>query len=151
MYQDSQRLVLLANDGDRCFFKNIKSYMTKEKPKPFDVSSLFPGKTDNEVAEMLAEHFNSISREFVPREPGNIPITYPQSIPKLLPHEVSTRLKRFKKQKSMVAGDLFPSLVTKYADLLAIPLTVVYNEITRSKVWPRTWNCLLYTSPSPRD
>ena len=40
---------------------------------------------------------------------------YPQSIPKLA------------RPKSMVAGDLFPSLVTRFADILAIPLTSVYN------------------------
>ena len=39
----------------------------------------------------------------------------------------------------MVAGDLFPSLVTKFADILVIPLTDVYNTITSTKVWPLTW------------
>ena len=70
VYQDSQRLVLLADDGDRSFFKNVKAYMTKEKPRPFSVSTLFPGKQDSEVAEVLADHFNAISREFLPLEPS---------------------------------------------------------------------------------
>ena len=61
IYQDNQRLVLLAGDGDRSFFKNVKAYMTKEKQKPFSVSSLFPGKSDAEAAEILALHFNKIS------------------------------------------------------------------------------------------
>ena len=32
VYQDSQRLVLLASDGHRSFFLNVKAYMTKKKP-----------------------------------------------------------------------------------------------------------------------
>ena len=123
--------------------------MSKDRPKPFDVGTLFPGKSEKETAEILAGHFNAISREFTPLEPSDIPQTYPQSIPSLARHEVAARLKHFRKPKSMVAGDLFPVLVTKYADILAIPLTAIYNEVSRSKVWPLA--CLLYTSPSPRD
>ena len=36
-------------------------------------------------------------------------------------------------------GDIFPELVTRYADLLAIPLTDVYNEITRTRIWLTIW------------
>ena len=139
VYQDSQREVLLASDGHRSFFKNAKSYMTKEKPRPFDVTSMFPGKSDSEVAEILSVYFNTISQEFSPLEPSDIPTTYPQSIPRLAMHEVAARLKSFRKPKSMVTGDLFPSLVTRFADILAIPLTSVYNEVTRTKIWPQSW------------
>ena len=39
----------------------------------------------------------------------------------------------------MVRGDLFPKLVSKYADFLAIPLTSIYNEISSTAVWPKIW------------
>ena len=39
----------------------------------------------------------------------------------------------------MVRGDLFPDLVTRYADLLAVPLTSIYNEITTTSTWPAVW------------
>ena len=74
-YQDSQRIALLQKDGGRSFFKNAMSYMSKEKPKPFDVVSLFPGKTDSEVSELLAGHFNAISCEFCSLEPCDLPST----------------------------------------------------------------------------
>ena len=138
-YQDSQRVALLDGEGHRSFFKNAKSYMTRQKPKPFEVTSLFPGKTDLEVAEILSAHFNVISQEFVALEPTDIPKTYPQSIPKLERHEVATRLKKFRKPRSMVHGDLFPALVTRFADILAIPLTSIYNAISLTKIWPLTW------------
>ena len=39
----------------------------------------------------------------------------------------------------MVKGDIFPELVTKYADLLAVPLTAIYNDISETKIWPKIW------------
>ena len=51
-YQDSQRIVLLAGDGHRCFFKNVKAYMSHDRLKPFAVGTLFPGKSDAEVAKI---------------------------------------------------------------------------------------------------
>ena len=39
----------------------------------------------------------------------------------------------------MVEGDLFPECVTKYSDLLAVPLTKIYNMILASRTWPSPW------------
>ena len=39
----------------------------------------------------------------------------------------------------MVQGDIFPTLLHRYADLLAIPLTNIYNEISTTMVWPLCW------------
>ena len=39
----------------------------------------------------------------------------------------------------MVDGDIFPQLVTLFADQLAIPLTSIYNSITASSIWPVIW------------
>ena len=57
-YIGSQKDALLASDGDRNFFKNVKSYRLGERQKPFEVASLFPGKSDGEVATLLVSHFN---------------------------------------------------------------------------------------------
>ena len=57
----------------------------------------------------------------------------------LLPHEVAARLRTFKKPKSQVKGDITPSLVTTYADLLAIPLTFIYNQALSTLDWPLLW------------
>ena len=63
-YAGSQKDALLASDGERNFFKNARNYQSCEKQKPFNVADLFPRKVDEEVAELLAEHFNAKSREF---------------------------------------------------------------------------------------
>ena len=41
---------------------------------------LFPGKTDLEVAEKLAEYFTEVSNEFSPLAPDEIPVTHNNSL-----------------------------------------------------------------------
>lgn len=121
-------------------FQADKNYLSKQKPKPFDVLDMYPGQSEQDVAELLADHFNAISNKFSPIDyDHDIPKAPSKPIKNLCPHEVAIRLKKFKKPKSMVRGDLFPDLVSKYADQLAVPLTAIYNEITESKIWPRIW------------
>ena len=119
------------------FFKNVRRFKSADKPPEFDVHSLYPGETDAQVAERLAEYFNAVSREFQALEPGEIPTTFNKVLPVLAPWEVAGRLKHFKKPKSMVRGDIFPSVMTTYADQLALPLSDIYNTITSSFIWPR--------------
>ena len=139
-FQEIQKKQLLAKDGDRVFYKQTKNYLSKQRPKPFDLLDMFPGQTEADVAEKLAGHFNTISNEFTPLDPTkDIPITGSKPLKTLEPYEVAARLKRFKKPKSMVRGDIFPELVTKYADFLAVPLTAIYNDISSTKQWPRIW------------
>ena len=39
----------------------------------------------------------------------------------------------------MVDGDLYPDLVTKFSDILAIPLTKIYNHVILLREWPSQW------------
>ena len=100
---------MTAPDASRSFFKNVKAYKSKEKPNEFDVRELYEGKNDTEVAEALDEHFGSISQEFngldqdINLDAGNY------ALPVLQVLEVASRLRKFKKPKSMVKGDIFPT------------------------------------------
>ena len=138
-FMKNQKDHLLANDANRNFFKHVKNFSRFEKPTQFDVRTLFPGKSDSAVSEELAEYFIRVSREFSPLEPGDIPAGKPGGAPLLACHEVATRIRRMRKPKSMVPGDIFPQLLTECADLMAIPLTHIYNEILTSFVWPTRW------------
>ena len=138
-YLDTQKGHILAEDANRNFFRHVKSFSSIEKPKQYDVRELFPGKNDSEVAEELAKYFNAVSDEFEPLEPAQIPETRGRLIPLLENYEVSARIRKFKKPKSMVRGDVFPQLMTLLSDFFAIPLTSIYNEITRTFIWPECW------------
>ena len=54
-YLQSQRNALLVDDARRNFFRYVKAYQSAERPKQFDPRSLFPGKSDKETAEGLAD------------------------------------------------------------------------------------------------
>ena len=139
VYLSEQKRDILADDANRNFFKHVRNFSRLEKPKIFDVRTLLPGKTDEEVAEILADYFNKVSQEFDPLLPEHIPVTAGRRLPELQCWEVAKRIKSFRKPKSTVPGDVFPGLVTKLADFFAIPLTTIYNRITETKVWPRCW------------
>ena len=114
----------------------MKAFKSKDRPRQLNVYLQFPRKTDQEVSEELASFFNRISGEFQPLEPSEIPRTHSRTLPDLLPFQVAGRIKAFKMPKSMVRGDIFPALMHKYA---AVPLSNLYNEITRTARWPRIW------------
>ena len=41
-FQEEQKKTLLADDGGWSFFKQTKNYLSKQRPKPFEVMDLFP-------------------------------------------------------------------------------------------------------------
>ena len=139
-FLDIQKERLLGPDASRNFYRQVRSFGTTEKPKLFDVRDLMPeGQSDRDTAEQLAAYFNRISDEFAPLKPHEIPCTRQKELPVLHEYEVASRVRRFKKPRSTVPGDIFPKLVTQFADFLAIPLTDIYNKITESREWPRCW------------
>lgn len=138
-YMDMKKRQLTEINTNRSFFRLVKAFNTPEKPQTFDVRSLRPGATDSQVAEELADYFNRISGKFDPLTAGQVPMGPPRTNETLSPHQVSSRIKHFRKPKSMVPGDVFPQLMTKYCDFFALPLTDLFNEIARSGVWPRIW------------
>ena len=135
-YMTKKKEQLTENRANRAFFRLVKSFSTPEKPQSFDVRAMRPGVPDVEVAEELAAFSNRISSELDPLTDDQIPVTTPRTFDRLALHEVAHRIRRFRKPKSMVSGDLFPDLVTKFADFLAIPLTSIFNEISSTMIWP---------------
>ena len=71
--------------------------------------------------------------------PSQIPVTRRRRLPILQPYEVAGRIRAFKKPKSMVQGDIFPELVSRFGDLLAVPLCEIFNMITVTQIWPLIW------------
>ena len=133
---------LTNGDVNRYFFRLVKSFNTPEKPQTFDVRTLRPGLSDTQVAEELAEFFNRISAEFNALKEEELPTTYDRSFPVMRPHEVSSHIKHFRKPKSMVKGDVFPAVLTKYCNFLRSP-----SPIFTPKLWhlacgppPGKWN-----------
>lgn len=138
LFLQRQRDKMLGPDASRQFYKNVKAFKNAEKPKSFDVRDLRPGKTDESVATEVATYFNRISCEFSPLEPNQIPSTYLRPLP-YLTHDAVAKMLKTARKSSMVKGDLFPKLVDRCANILAIPLSSIYNNILDTFVWPAAW------------
>ena len=88
----------------------MKLLMDSEPTRKWNVQDLWPDLCKAEVAEKLADHFNSISRDFHPVT--NPPRTYERHIANIKEEEMCNRLKSFKKPASTVPGDLPPMLIS---------------------------------------
>ena len=113
--------------NSKYYYRSVKLFSTKENPVEWDICNLFPDYSDQEITEAVAVFFNRISQEYPPLpNPGQAEILADMA-DIIMPHEVSARLKSFRKPKSQVEGDIPPDLVTQFHDLLAIPLSRIFN------------------------
>ena len=151
-YMDGIKQSVKEAGNTRAYHQAIKKLQTKDTPsqKPWCLQNMFPGMPEEEIAEMSADYFNAISHEFTP-----IAAPPPPENPRQLlsVHEVSARLKKIRKPKSQVKGDLNPNLIGPLVDVLAIPLTIIFNEVFLTNIWPETWKHetvhLIPKKPSP--
>ena len=138
-FLEKQRKKFIGPDAAAAFYKNVRSFSSAEKPKSFDVRDLCPGMTDAQAANAVAEFFNTISREFAPLAPNQIPATYHRQLDLLTEGQVEKMLRDAKKPRSTVAGDIPPVLVNQAAPFLKKPVTDIYNCIITTLVWPVAW------------
>ena len=103
--------------------------------------------TPAKSAEILADHFSSISQEFSPLSIDNLPLNIQNYLsdynkdqaPILSENDVYRRIIKAKKPNGLIPGDLPPKLVKAFPELLAGPVTEIYNSITRTASYPEQW------------
>ena len=152
-YKD--KIVAEVSDGKRgSSYAAIKKLGSREfevlnKAATFDIPEFVEnGYDDNQSTEALADFFSSISQEFEPidvsrftlnirekLEEGNNDVNFPI----LNEHEVYKKISKAKIPHSTVPGDIKRALVKDCNVELTEPVTRIYNEITRSKEFPRPW------------
>ena len=102
----------------------------------------------SESVELLAEYFSNISQEYLPLDISNLPPsvqshlstpTSDQIIPGLSVFDVYCKMVRAKKPNSSVPGDLPKKIVQNFAHHLAGPISVIFNTITTTAVYPEQW------------
>lgn len=130
--------VLGGGKGSRKYHTAIKLLeSTDPSTKKWSPVDLFPGEGDREVAEKAAEFFNVISSEFSPLPPPAPVVSNLEQCPLL--YQIAGRLRSMKKPKSQIYGDIDPSIVTEFADLLAIPLQIIFERVFETVEWPKSW------------
>ena len=105
--------------------------------------NLSPG----ESAEIIADHFESISQDYAPIIIEYFPPKMKDAlqqpdlsvVPKLQEYEVYTKMCKVKKPNSTVPGDLPKRIVKEFCCELSSPVTVIYNAILKTLQYPRQW------------
>ena len=115
------------------FFKAVGVLKHRDILQGWEISYLYPELTESQIAEKVAAYFNTISVEYPPLP---CPARRDEGIIIIQPHEVAARLRTFKKPKSKVEGDIDPQIVNRFHDILAIPLTYIYNKALNMLEWP---------------
>ena len=136
-YFERHKILITCPGAAARFFQNVWSYKDVEKPQIWNLNEIRPKLNDCDRAAELSQYFNKISLEFTPLRDSEIPKTFNCSIPEILPYHVTGWLWAFRKPKSHVKGVIFPSLVNALCDILALPLTDIYNCISMTFVWSR--------------
>ena len=97
--------------------------------------------TTEECTERIAQHFARISQEY----PPNIVKTkfegplISKDIPVITPLQVHEKIKKSRKTKSQVPGDLPKKILTEFFPELAQPLCNIFQNIVQTSQWPSSW------------
>ena len=67
----------------------VRAFVNNDKKKEWSPRQLYPGKSEGEAAESLAEDFNNISNQYAPLNKLEIPVTYDVDIPVLTPQMIT--------------------------------------------------------------
>ena len=101
----------------------------------------------NYTAEVLANHFSSISQEYEPLSMSSLPPNVrnflqnydPHVAPSLRVSAVRQRLIRAKKPAGIFPGDLPKMVVQHCVNELAATVTLLFNTITKAAHYPSDW------------
>ena len=104
--------------------------------------------TNMEAVERIADHFARISQEYPAFNIDNLPPEVQLKLNSRLDEmnfpvvddlDVYNMIKKTKKSKAEVPGDLPKTLIQNFAPKLVTPLSKVYNNITNTGKWPSSW------------
>ena len=103
--------------------------------------------TAAQSAEIIADHFSAISQEyepisiekFLPKMRDKLTNPDMSVVPRLSESEVYRKILKSKKNNSYVPGDLPKRVVQEFSCELATPITILYNSILKTLVYPRQW------------
>ena len=112
------------------------------------LSHLDENLTDQESIERIANYFSKISQEFPPLNVTLLPDEIkekvltppnPTELPQLSDLDVYEKIRKSKKPKSQVPGDLPRRIVQEFGPELATPSAIIFNNIIRLGEWPKPW------------
>ena len=104
--------------------------------------------TLEQSTERILQYFASISQEYQPLELGRLTQTVQNKltqfndlneIPVIEPYQVYEKMRKCKKTKSAVPGEIPARLRQEYIVELATPAAIIFNNIAQTAIWPQSW------------
>ena len=104
--------------------------------------------TPEQSIERIAQHFANISQEFAPLNynllPSDVQAKVDQPLvdnemPDLPDHDVYEKIRKSKKPKSSVPGDLPRKIVQEFGPELSAPAGMIFRNIVKTGQWPKPW------------
>ena len=98
--------------------------------------------------ERILKYFASISQEYQPLGQERLTQTVqyklnqipnPNEIPLIEPYQVYEKMRKCKKTKSAVPGEIPARLRQEYIVELATPAAIIFNNIAQTAIWPQSW------------
>ena len=106
--------------------------------------------SNKECADVIAQHFSSVSNEYHPIDYTQLPCYLPAPPPpQVNEFDVYMRINRIKKTKSTLPIDIPDQLRKKCSHFLAAPLTSIINDSLTQSVYPTLWK-QEWVTPAPK-
>ena len=110
------------------------------------------GFSDDQQAEIIADHYASISNLYAPVKKEDF-CEYLKSInekpPNIGPYKVFKAIKKMNQNCATVLGDLPMKLISTFADEMTLPLTHIINSCLQNGQYPNIWKQEIIT-PAPK-
>ena len=115
--------------------------------------------TAEESIEKIAQHFANISQEFPPLDYNLLPaevqakLDKPAGVwqlPDIPDHDVYQKIRKSKKPRSSVPGDLPRRIIQEFGPELATPAGKIFRNIVKTGHWPKPWR-IEYGTPLKKE
>ena len=106
--------------------------------------------SNKESAQKIAEHFASVSNEYMPIDNLQLPAYLPAlPVPQVEEYDVYVRINKLKKSKSTLPIDIPERLRRQCSPHLASPLTTIINNCLTKSEYPALWKHE-WVTPAPK-
>ena len=104
--------------------------------------------TPEQSADAIVDHFAAVSQEYCPIEISRLPshvqhiLSQPinvSEIPQISEFEVWEKIREVRAVKSCVPGDLPAKIAKEFSPELALPMSMIFNDIVQTGEWPEKW------------
>ena len=138
-YYDRELERAKSTSGSKLAYTAIRNLQCSERPKQWSVMNVADGKSETEIVEDLADYFSRITSDYQPIQSGDVPEAEKRGAITFTAEGILDRLKKTKKPKGTVPGDIPPKALSAVQHLLTEPLLDIFNCTMSSASWPAQW------------